>query len=119
MVEHLFIAALEEKWHLSCEEGNTCYSRDLLTGKSSGPILWKGREISGIEGSRSVEKMDRRPPGGHSEEHAPLSRPVSFCACCPAAAIQPSWFLTDALSISALLNPQCLPPPPTHAHKQG
>ena len=81
MVEHLFIAALEEKWHLSCEEGNTCYSRDLLTGKSSGPILWKGREISGIEGSWSVEKMDQRPPGRHSEEHAQLSRPVSFCAC--------------------------------------
>lgn len=45
MVEHLFITVLEEKWHLGCEEGNTCYSRDLLTGKSSGPILWKGREI--------------------------------------------------------------------------
>ena len=64
MVEHLFIAVLEEKWHLGFTEGNTCYSRDLLTRKSFGPILWRGRGISGIEGSWSMENMDERSPGG-------------------------------------------------------
>lgn len=89
MVEHLLIAVLEEKWHLGFTEGHTCYSRDLLTGKSFGPILWKGREISGIEGSWSMENMDERSPGGHSEAHAQLSRPVSFCACYPLPAELP------------------------------